>query len=151
MTTTIEQPRRVCASLYMDPLHIGHLEYLTRAKELAGSDGKLIVIINNDHQCVLKKGRPFMSHTERLCIAHSLRMVDEVYLSIDTDRTVCATLRSITPPPTHFVNGGDQTNESIPEREVCDQLGIQLVDGLGDKIQSSSHLTGIIALEKRSS
>jgi len=39
-----------------------------------------------------------------------------------------------------FANGGDQNNTTIPERPVCDQMGITLVDRLGDKIQSSSWL-----------
>jgi len=135
--------RRVCASLYADPLHVGHLEYLTRAKELAGPEGKLIVIVNNDHQANLKKGRAFMKDVERLEILRALRVVDEVVLSIDQDRTVCQTIASISPRLTHFVNGGDQNNDSIPEREICQTLGIELVDGLGDKIQSSSWLTGL--------
>jgi D-beta-D-heptose 7-phosphate kinase/D-beta-D-heptose 1-phosphate adenosyltransferase len=47
------------------------------------------------------------------------------------------------------VNGGDQSNTSIPEASVCEKLGIILVDGFGDKIQSSSALTGLIALDKK--
>ena len=39
-----------------------------------------------------------------------------------------------------FANGGDQTNGSIPEAKICKELGIKLIDGLGDKIQSSSWL-----------
>jgi hypothetical protein len=42
--------------------------------------------------------------------------------------------------PHIFANGGDQNNDTIPEREVCDKMGIKLVDGLGNKIQSSSWL-----------
>jgi len=134
---------RVCASLYADPLHIGHIEYLTKAKELAGKDGKLVVIVNNDFQALLKKGKSFMPENERKIILESLKMVDEVWLSIDTDRTVCKTIETILPPITMFVNGGDQNNNTIPEKEICDKLNIKLVDGLGDKIQSSSWLTGI--------
>ena len=40
----------------------------------------------------------------------------------------------------YFANGGDQNNKRIPEISVCNKLGIQLIDGLGDKIQSSSWL-----------
>jgi hypothetical protein len=39
-----------------------------------------------------------------------------------------------------FANGGDQNNNTIPERVICDQMGITLVNGLGDKIQYSSWL-----------
>lgn len=86
-----------------------------------------------------------MKEEERMLILKALRVVDEVHLSIDQDRTVCKTIASISPRITHFVNGGDQTNESIPEILVCDSLGVQLIDGLGDKIQSSSWLTGLKA------
>ena len=145
----VETRRRVCASLYGDPLHVGHVEYLTLAKQFAGIDGQLVVIVNNDHQASLKKGRAFMKDVERAAIIRALRVVDEVHLSIDKDRTVIETIKSIQPPITHFVNGGDQTNDSIPESSICDELGIKLVDGFGEKIQSSSSLTGLIAIEKR--
>lgn len=81
-----------------------------------------------------------MLENERVEIIKSLRVVDKVILSIDTDRTVCQTLRSIYPSPDIFANGGDQNNNLIPEVPVCIELGIQLEDGLGDKIQSSSWL-----------
>lgn len=136
--------RIVCASMYGDPIHVGHIEYLQQAKDIAGSDGKLVVIVNNDHQAVLKKGRAFMRDVERVEIIRNLRMVDEVVLSIDLDRTVCKTLELV--HPTHFVNGGDQFNHTIPEKPICEKLGIELVDGLGNKIQSSSSLTGLKAI-----
>ena len=60
--------------------------------------------------------------------------------SIDTDRTVCKTLETVEPQPTFFCNGGDQNNNSIPESDICNKLGIQLLDGFGEKIQSSSWL-----------
>ena len=137
--------KRVCVSGYFDVLHVGHLEYFERAKQIAGPDCDLIVIVNNDHQATLKKGRPFMKGVERVEIIRALRMVDDVFLSIDEDRTVCESIAAIQPPITHFVNGGDQNNDTIPERPVCESLGIELLDGLGDKIQSSSWLTGLKA------
>jgi cytidyltransferase-like protein len=135
--------KRVCVSGYYDPLHCGHIEYFIKAKEIAGYDGKLVVIVNNDFQASLKKGKSFMKDIERIKIVESLKMVDEVWLSIDQDRTVCKTIEHIQPPITHFCNGGDQNNNTIPERSICEKLGIELVDGLGDKIQSSSWLTGL--------
>ena len=140
MFSSSSSSRQVVVSGYFDPLHVGHLEYFQRAKDLAGPQGQLIVIVNNDQQATLKKGRPFMPATERVQIISALRMVDRAVLSIDQDRTVCATLASLEPCPTHFCNGGDQFNHIIPEAEICQQRGIQLVDGLGDKIQSSSWL-----------
>ena len=143
----MSQKKRVCVSGYFSPVHVGHLEYLQKAKELAGPDGELVVIVNNDHQELLKKGKVFMKCEERIKIMQALRMVDEVYASIDKDRTVCATIASINPPITHFCNGGDQNNNSIPESDICQEMGIELIDGLGDKIQSSSWLTGLKAIK----
>lgn len=125
----------VCVSGYFNPLHAGHIEYFEKSKELGN---KLIVIVNNDKQSILKKGSSFMPEDERLKIIRSLRIVDMAVLSIDDDRTVCKTLRSVRPHI--FANGGDQFNDIIPEKVVCEELNIQLSDGLGDKIQSSSWL-----------
>ena len=130
-------PKVACVSGYFDPLHVGHLEYLKKAKK---HGIYLIVIVNNDEQAALKKGKSFMPEKERVEILKELKCVNQVVLSIDKDRTVCETLRSIEPKPDFFCNGGDQNNESIPEAEVCKELGIELIDGLGDKIQSSSWL-----------
>lgn len=130
MTQTI-----VCVSGYFSPLHRGHLEYLEKSKKLGDI---LIVIVNNDKQSFMKKGSSFMNENERLKIIRSLKCVDFAVLSIDDDRTVCKTLNCIRPDI--FTNGGDQTNDIIPEKEICDLLGIKLIDGLGEKIQSSSWL-----------
>jgi glycerol-3-phosphate cytidylyltransferase-like family protein len=101
---------------------------------------KLMVIVNNDEQAILKKGRAFMPADERIKIIQELKCVDFVVKSVDLDRTVCKTLSVASPRPTFFCNGGDQNNNSIPEAAICLELGIELVDGLGDKIQSSSWL-----------
>ena len=127
----------VCVSGYFDPIHIGHLEYFKNAKKLGD---KLIVIVNNDEQAILKKGKPFMPADERIQIIKELKCVDIVVKSIDTDRTVCRTIETIEPKPTYFCNGGDQFNDIIPEAKICMERNIQLVDGLGEKIQSSSWL-----------
>ena len=136
---------RVCISGYFDPLHVGHLEYISKARALGDY---LLVIVNSDAQATLKKGKSFMAEGERVKILQALRDVDEVVLSLDKDRTVRETLRSLDPKPDLFCNGGDQTNVSIPEAEICEALGIDLVDGLGAKIQSSSWLTGITQTKK---
>ena len=72
--------KKVATSGYFDPLHVGHLEYIKLAKELGDH---LIVIVNNDAQCELKKGRAFMNEHDRVEIVRSLKLVDEVFLSID--------------------------------------------------------------------
>ena len=129
---------RVAVSGYFDPIHVGHLEYLKMAKELGDS---LVVIINNNHQCKLKKGKPFMDQNDRLEIGKALRFVDEVFLSIDKDRTVCKSLEAVR--PNIFANGGDRAKSEVPETPICKKYNIKMVDGLGDKIRSSSNLTGL--------
>ena len=134
---TIENERWVCVSGYFDPFHVGHLEYLEKSRTLGD---KLVVIVNSDLQATLKKGKPFMPEQERCKIIGALRCVDKVVLSIDKDRTVCETLRSLVPVPSYFCNGGDQNNNTIPEGVVCSEKDIELRDGFGEKIQSSSWL-----------
>lgn len=129
--------RIACVSGYFDPIHMGHIEYFKMAKTIAD---ELVVIVNNDDQAVLKKGKPFMPVDERIKIIQELRCVDHVVKSVDTDRTVCKTIEVMQPKPTYFCNGGDQNNLSIPEAEICERLGIELRDGFGEKIQSSSWL-----------
>lgn len=134
--------KAIIVSGYFNPLHKGHIEYFHKAK--AHGD-LLLVIVNNDHQRALKGSKEFMLEEERVLIVSELSVSDKVFLSIDQDRTVCATLEKIQKEfskqfELYFANGGDQNNQSIPELPVCEQLGINLLEGLGDKIQSSSWL-----------
>lgn len=128
----------VAVSGYFDPIHVGHLDYLEMSKKLGD---KLVVIVNNNNQCVLKKGKPFMDEDDRVRIVKSLSIVDEVFLSIDTDKTVCKSLEAIKPDV--FANGGDRATSEVPESLICDKYSIEMIDGLGDKIRSSSSLTGL--------
>lgn len=132
----------VVVSGYFNPVHKGHIEYLVKSKDLGDY---LIVIVNSDLQRELKNSKFFQDEQERMLIISNLRVVDEVVLSIDRDRTQIETLRLLhnrygNSNQLIFANGGDQTNETIPESGVCNELGIELVDGLGNKIQSSSWL-----------
>lgn len=127
--------RVVVASGYFDPLHYGHIEYLQKSRDLGD---KLIVIVNNDKQAAMKKGQPFMAARERVKLVRSLACVDAAIESVDDDASVCRTLAIL--HPDIFTNGGDQHSEETPEALICDELGVQMVDGLGDKIQSSSWL-----------
>ncbi len=132
----------IIVSGYFNPLHKGHIQYFKFAKEKGDA---LIVIINNDQQRTLKGSKTLMLEDERALIVSELKIVDRVYLSIDQDRTVCRTIKKIHSDlkktfELYFANGGDQNNKSIPEREICEKIGIGLLDGLGAKIQSSSWL-----------
>jgi cytidyltransferase-like protein len=138
----MKKEKAIIVSGYFNPLHKGHLDLFKKGKQMGD---KLWVIVNSDFQRELKGSLEFMSDSERLEIVKAIRYVDYALISSDRDRTQCYTLQQF-----HkmfgdrydlvFANGGDQNNETIPEREVCERLGIQLIDGLGDKIQSSSWL-----------
>ena len=130
--------RVVATSGYFDPLHVGHLECLELAAELGD---KLIVVVNSDLQAKLKKGNSFMNQEDRVKIVSALKCVDEVFLSIDKDKSQCESLRSI--KPDIFAKGGDRKRGEIPESKVCSELGIEIIDGLGAKIRSSSDMTGL--------
>ena len=134
--------KAVIVSGYFNPIHKGHIEYFQNAK--ANGD-KLFVIVNSDFQRALKGSKEFQDENERIFIVENLRLVDKCFLSIDQDRTVVETIKMIFNDfgkeyQLAFANGGDQNNDTIPERLICEQLKIKLVDGLGGKIQSSSWL-----------
>ena len=134
----------VIASGYFNPVHKGHIEYLKKSKELGD---KLFVIVNNDIQREMKGSKQFMNEDERKLVIESLKPVDWAMVSIETEnRLVDKSIKLI-----HelykdefdnfiFSNGGDQTEHTIAEGDVCQKLGIKMVFGLGDKIQSSSWL-----------
>lgn len=133
----------VIASGYFNPIHKGHIEYLQRSKALGRY---LVVIVNNDAQVTLKGAKEFQNESERFLIVDNIKCVDSTILAIDADRSVCKTIELIFNSVSNsfdkvlFTNGGDQTVETILERDVCAKLGIKLVDSLGEKIQSSSWL-----------
>lgn len=134
--------KAIIVSGYFNPIHKGHLEYINKAKSFSDA---LFVIVNNDHQRALKGSKEFQLEEERMLIVSNLKAVDTVVLAIDSDRTVCATIEKIANEfganfDFAFANGGDQNNETIPEIDICEKMGIALLDGLGDKIQSSSWL-----------
>ena len=134
--------KAIIVSGYFNPIHKGHLEYFQNAKKLAD---ELFVIVNSDYQRSLKGSKEFQDEQERIFIVSNIKSVNKAILSIDQDRTVCRTIEKIADEYGQnyllsFANGGDQNNDTIPEKPICDKLGITLVDGLGGKIQSSSWL-----------
>ena len=134
--------KAIIVSGYFNPIHKGHLEYFNNAKALCD---ELFVIVNNDHQRALKGSKEFQKEDERMIIVSNIKAVDKAILSIDQDRTVCETIRMIANEygaeyELGFANGGDQNNDTIPEKPICAEMNVALIDGLGDKIQSSSWL-----------
>ena len=138
----MSKPKAIIVSGYFNPIHKGHLEYFNNAKAMAD---QLFVIVNNDHQRALKDSREFQDENERMIIVSNIKAVDKAILSIDTDRTVRETIKMIAEQfgeefELGFANGGDQNNDTIPEKPICEEMNVTLIDGLGDKIQSSSWL-----------
>jgi len=126
-----------------DPIHVGHIELINQATIIGDL---LLVILNTDEFLTNKKGRPFMKFEERKTIVENIKGVDLVIKSIDKDQTVCKTLKKLSELRDKenlvFCNGGDRTNgTNTPEHKLCEELGIDTIYGLGDKIQSSSWLT----------
>lgn len=144
--TSMEECKKltlVITSGGFDPIHDGHIEYLKKAKDLGDFH---VCILNSDSFLVSKKGYSFYTAKQRRAILSELKCVDLVIDSIDDDMTVCRTIEKI-----HctfckkydkiiFAKGGDRFEHEIPESKICKDLEIQIIDGLGDKIESSSNL-----------
>ena len=138
----MSKPKAIIVSGYFNPLHKGHLELFKKAKKVGD---QLWVIVNSDLQRELKGSKEFMDQDERLLIVSALGIVDKALISIDKDKTQRIPLTKLadkysTEYELYFANGGDQNNDSIPEVPVCKEKGIGLLEGLGEKIQSSSWL-----------
>jgi len=139
-TTNTKKQTIVIVSGYFNPIHKGHIEYLKNARKLGDY---LIVIVNNDTQVKVKGSIPFMNVKERVIILNSIKSyVDEVFISIDKDGSVCKSIKKIKKKYKNcnliFAKGGDRTIDNIPEKEVCRELGIKMVFGIGGKKTQSS-------------
>lgn len=123
-----------------DPLHSGHIEYFEASKKLGDI---LVVGLNSDEWLQRKKGRPFMHIYEREKIVNSLKVVDKVVCYPDADgssRNAIKGVRAMYPGAVIiFANGGDRTQENIPEMDVSDD-NVEFVFGVGGdyKMNSSS-------------
>ena len=138
--------RVVAISGFFNPLHIGHIDYISAARNLGDY---LIVIVNSDDQVEMKGSVPFMNQDDRLTIIRNIKGVDRSIIAIDDDGSVCNTLREefkrLQNDPFFedmiFANGGDRKKGYVPESVLEDELGIVIVYNIGGgKIQSSSEL-----------
>ena len=136
MTTENERPT-VMVSGGFDPVHAGHIRMIRAAAEY----GDVIVIANSDDWLYRKKGFVFMEYARRVEILNAVKGVVLVDSVDDSDDTVCDAIRRH--KPTYFANGGDRGRENTPEQAVCEELGVELLWGVGgtEKLQSSSELT----------
>lgn len=141
--------KRVIVSGYFNPLHGGHLDMIEAARLLGDY---LIVVVNNDKAQMIKKGKVILDEKNRMRLMRSLRLVDEVILSIDEDLGQARTLREIRGLYPNdvliFANGGDRdpNKHALPENEMqaCEDCKIKTVFGVGsheiEKRDSSSRI-----------
>jgi cytidyltransferase-like protein len=136
----------IITSGYFNPIHIGHLNLL---KDASSRGDFLVVIVNNDEQVKAKGSVKFMPEQERLTIVRSLKYVDAVFLAVDKvdkENSVAESLKVLAQKfsgKIYFAKGGDRNINNIPEaeRRVCQELGIEVISGVGgEKVQSSSWL-----------
>lgn len=134
----------VFVSGYFNPLHGGHLDLIEEARALGD---KLIVIVNNDKQQLLKKGKIILDERNRLRLMRALKGVDEVVLSVDEDPAVIHTVEMVAKQHPGdeliFAQGGDRDSDKVnPEADVCRQYGIKVVYGVGgtNKADSSTRI-----------
>lgn len=130
----------VIVSGYFNPLHGGHLDMIEVARDMGD---KLIVIVNNDKQQLIKKGKIILDEKNRLRLIRALRDVDHVVLSIDEDPTIINTLEMVANQHPGdeliFANGGDRNSvKKIPEAEVCKRCNIVMRFDAGTKKTDSS-------------
>ena len=128
--------RVVAVSGGFDPIHPGHISNIIEAKKLGET---LVVIVNGDNFLRTKKGKEFQDLRTRCLIVSAISAADYVIpFEIEGDTTVSKALEVI--HPTIFAKGGDRSSpEKMPEWELCQRLGIQIVFGVGlDKEWSSS-------------
>ena len=129
-----------------DPVHKGHLRMFREASWLGH---QVIIGLNSDDWLTRKKGKPFMPWEERKEVLESMRYINQVLPFDDSDDTasdiifkVCK-LYSNENFNIYFANGGDRGKGNVPELDVCKDLNVVMLWGIGGgKIQSSSWLTG---------
>lgn len=121
-----------------DPLHPGHISCIVDSKN---HGDVLVAVVNGDWFLSNKKGVPFMNLETRCEVVSAIRGVDYVVaFEIENDTTVNQALKAIRPDV--FTKGGDRVDaDTIPEWEVCQEYGIEVVTGVGDsKVHSSSNI-----------
>ena len=124
-----------------DPIHVGHVRCLLETANMKEEEDIFVVIANGDGFLNQKKGYVFMPEPERMEILQAISGVDHVVLWYDGTQNCIGAIEKI--KPDIFTKGGDRSSRSrIPEADMCDQVGCDIIFGVGgsDKPQSSSWL-----------
>lgn len=123
-----------------DPVHSGHIKLIKDASNY----GEIVVLLNSDNWLCEKKGKEFLSFSEREIIMNALKYVIDVISFDDTDKTCIDGIKkaSLKYPQKKiiFANGGDRNNSTTPEKLFCENNNIKTIWGIGgdDKSNSSS-------------
>lgn len=130
-----------------DPMHVGHLRCLIESANIARKLGprvRVAVIVNGDGFLLRKKGYSFMPEAERMEIIAGVAGVNYVIPWDDGGQTVTGALDILR--PFAFTKGGDRdAAANVPEFDLCEKIGAQVIFGVGGgKVQSSSSLVGAI-------
>ena len=127
--------RIVATSGGFDPIHPGHISSLQESRRYGDV---VVAIVNGDAFLTAKKGKPFQDLETRCTIVSSINGIDYVVpFEIEGDMTVRQALRRLKPDV--FTKGGDRLEPaSIPEWDVCQELGIEVISGVGDAKRWSS-------------
>ena len=127
-----------------DPVHKGHIRMF---REAANLGHQVIIGLNSDEWLSRKKGKPFMKWEERAEILESCKFVTQVLSMDDSDDTASDIIRQVANlyknqnMNIYFANGGDRKKGNVPELDVCKDLNVVMLWGIGGgKIQSSSWL-----------
>ena len=130
-----------------DPVHIGHIRMIIEASK----HGDVIVVANSDDWLFRKKGFVFMEFQERAEILASIKGVVKVSGVDDSNNTVCEAIRRL--KPDYFANGGDRGKNNTPEQTLCDEIGVEMLWGIGgdNKANSSSALVERVLTSSRHS
>lgn len=119
--------RLVLTNGHFDLLHVGHLDYLEKARALGDV---LLVGVNQDITTGAQKGRgrPIVPDHERARLLAALIPVDAVVLFAEpTADRLLEQLR-----PDVYVKGGDYAHKPLPERPTAERVGarVALIDYL---------------------
>ncbi len=134
------EDRIICISGGFDSLHAGHVRLIQGCQNF----GKVIAILNSDKWVKNKHGFVLMPWEDRKEVLMAIKGVSEVVPVDDSDGTVCEALKRI--KPHIFANGGSRVKGNTPERQICEELGITMIWGIGggEREQYVDHIKDLV-------
>jgi len=132
--------KRVAITVSFELLHPGHKDHIEKASKLGD---QLIIMVDPTCALMKKRGYELLGFEDRLTLAQMVKWLNpdnEVVENIDTDGTCVETLRMI--KPNIFAKGGDRTPDNMVQAEidVCEEIGCEIVYGVGDLLGSSTRM-----------